>query len=238
VPLEGCLPLSPSFDVAGPMARSVADCALAYSVLGGTPVPGPAIDGLRVGVLERPPGMSPFDPGGSPDGAQPPDISGALAKLESLGARLEPATIEQPQVELLPVFLSEAASSHRVTFPDRRDEYGPDTQMKFAAANTVSAEDAELARRELARWRAASHDADGPDLYVSPTLAGPLPPIDIWEPDVRVAMVGHTRPFSFLGWPAIAIGELQLAGRDSSVVLAAALAWEGAFGSAFVTSQY
>ena len=43
VPMDGCLPLSQSFDVAGPMARSVADCALAYSVLGGQPCPAPAL---------------------------------------------------------------------------------------------------------------------------------------------------------------------------------------------------
>ncbi len=236
VPLEGCLPLSPSFDVAGPMARTVRDCAVAYSILGGTPVPEPAIDGLRVGVLERPPGMSPFDPGGSPDGAAPADISSALRMLESLGARLEPATIEHPRVELLPVFLAEAASSHRTTFPARRDDYGPDTQMKFASANAVPAKDAELARAELARWRAATDDAGGPDLYVSPTLAGPIPPINVWEPDVRVAMIGHTRPFSFLGWPAIALGDLQLAGRSSATVLGAALAWEDVFGSVYVVS--
>jgi aspartyl-tRNA(Asn)/glutamyl-tRNA(Gln) amidotransferase subunit A len=108
--------------------------------------------------------------------------------------------------------------------------------MKFANANAVPADDVDRARDELARWRAASRDANGPDLYVSPVLAGPLPPIDVWEPDVRVAMVGHTRPFSFLGWPAIAIGELQLAGRSSSTVLGAALAWELAFGSTWVAS--
>jgi hypothetical protein len=108
--------------------------------------------------------------------------------------------------------------------------------MKFATANAVATEDVERARGELARWREASREGTGPDLYVSPTLAGPIPPIDVWEPDVRVAMIGHTRPFSFLGWPAIAIGELQLAARSSSTVLAAALAWENASGSARVAS--
>jgi hypothetical protein len=40
----------------------------------------------------------------------------------------------------------------------------------------------------------------------------------------------NTRGFSFLGWPAIAIGNVQLAGPDESTVLAAALAWEAAGG--------
>jgi hypothetical protein len=32
--------------------------------------------------------------------------------------------------------------------------------------------------------------------------------------------------FSFLGWPAVALGEVQLAGRDPAVVIGAALALE------------
>ena len=52
------------------------------------------------------------------------------------------------------------------------------------------------------------------------------PPDDCWEPDVRAAMTRWTRPFNFLGWPAIAVGGLQIAGRDRSVVLGAALALE------------
>jgi len=43
--------------------------------------------------------------------------------------------------------------------------------------------------------------------------------------------VGYARLFSFLGWPAIAIGGLQPAGKDDAVVLAAALAWEDAYGT-------
>ncbi len=49
VSVDGVFPLVPSFDTVGPMARTVADCALAHSVLTGTPVPEPRIAGLRVG---------------------------------------------------------------------------------------------------------------------------------------------------------------------------------------------
>ena len=42
VPIDGVFPLAPSFDTVGPMARTVADCALAHAVLTGTPVPGAA----------------------------------------------------------------------------------------------------------------------------------------------------------------------------------------------------
>jgi aspartyl-tRNA(Asn)/glutamyl-tRNA(Gln) amidotransferase subunit A len=64
---------------------------------------------------------------------------------------------------------------------------------------------------------------------VSPTLGTPeLPPAGVDELAVRVAFSAYTRPFSYLGWPAIAIGPLQLAGRDAAVVLGAALAVEQA----------
>ncbi len=229
ISLAGCKPLSPSFDTAGPMARTVADCALAYSVLTREPVPEPSIDGLTVGVVEQPPQMSTHDPGGPPTGGQR-DIANDLERLEALGARLEEGRIEPPGADVLPVMLGEAVANHRDTFPARRDEYGPDTKMKWDAAHAVDPADIAVARRELPSWRERALATPGPDLYVTPTLAGPVPRLDVWEPDVRVGMVGHTRMFSFLGWPAIAIGDLQLAGRDMPTVLGAALAWEQAHG--------
>jgi aspartyl-tRNA(Asn)/glutamyl-tRNA(Gln) amidotransferase subunit A len=230
VPLDGCFPLSPSFDVAGPMARSVADCALAFSVLSGQPVPEPRLDGLVIGVIESPPQMSPLDPGAVPSG-EVPSIAGALPKLEALGARVEPATIAPPAADVVPVFLRECSLSHRTTFPSRRDEYGPDTRLKFGLALEVPERAVAAAYEELPRWRERTRAASGPDLYVMPTLAGKVPPIDVFEPDIRAAMVGYARLFSFLGWPAIAIGGLQIAAKEDATVLAAALAWEDAYGT-------
>jgi hypothetical protein len=46
------------------------------------------------------------------------------------------------------------------------------------------------------------------------------------ELDVRVAMSAFTRPFSYLGWPAIAVRGLQISGRDPNAVVGAALALE------------
>jgi aspartyl-tRNA(Asn)/glutamyl-tRNA(Gln) amidotransferase subunit A len=229
LPLDGCYPLSPSFDVVGPMARTVADCVLAYSVLSGTPVPSAKIEGLTVGVIETPPPMSAHDPGGRPD-AVGNGLGRVVASLEALGARLTAAELEPPRVDVLPVMLSEAAVAHADTFPARRDDYGADTRMKWDSARAVPADAVAAAHEELPRWRAAAMAAPGPDLYVSPTLAGEVPMLDVWEPDVRVAMVGYTRMFSFLGWPAIAIAGVQIAARDAPTVLGAALAWEAAYG--------
>ena len=51
VPLDGCFPLATCFDHIGPMARTMAECALAFEVLTGAPTPAPTLAGLRVGVL-------------------------------------------------------------------------------------------------------------------------------------------------------------------------------------------
>ncbi|WP_245414326.1 amidase [Mycoplana dimorpha] len=53
VPLDGAFPLAPSLDSIGPLAASVADCALADAIMAGEP-PVPlvttSLDGLRIGV--------------------------------------------------------------------------------------------------------------------------------------------------------------------------------------------
>jgi aspartyl-tRNA(Asn)/glutamyl-tRNA(Gln) amidotransferase subunit A len=178
-------------------------------------------------VLDRRPTISALEPGSVPAAAHS-GLEEILRTLERLGAHLEATQIPEPEVDLVPIMLSEAADAHRETFPARRAEYGPDTQLKWDAANQVGPGDVAAARHELLQWRERVNSSSTVDLYVSQTLAGPIPEITVWEPDVRVAMIGNTRAFSFLGWPAIAIGDLQLAGPDPVVVLGAALAWEEA----------
>jgi aspartyl-tRNA(Asn)/glutamyl-tRNA(Gln) amidotransferase subunit A len=193
------------------MARSVRDCALIYSVLTGRPIPAPRLAGLRVGVL-------------APTGLED--------ELCRLGALVEEVRLPEPEADPMAVFATECALTHLPWFPARRDEYGPDAQAKLDAAHRVTAVDY---RRGLAalrglRRRARIHPAV--DLFVSPTIGTDPPSADCWEPDVRPAMLKYTRVFSYLGWPAIAIGNLQLAGRDDATVLGAALAWEQAHDTA------
>ena len=210
VSIDGCRPLSPAFDTMGPMGRNVADCALAHEVLTGERVPTPRLEGLVVGVLaEGPP----------------------LDRLEALGARLQEVSLPQPEADLIAIFMVECAISHRDTYPARREEYGRDLQLKFDGARQVPGIDVFEARDELPRWRERVARELDVDLLVSPVLGMEPPPIDCFEPDVRVEMTRHTRPFNNLGWPAIAIGDLQIAGRDDATVLAAALAYEQAYGA-------
>jgi aspartyl-tRNA(Asn)/glutamyl-tRNA(Gln) amidotransferase subunit A len=223
VPVEGVFPLVPSFDTVGPIARTVADVALAYAVLSGTEVPEPRIDGLRVGVLTEHPALTPDGPSETGD-----ERGFARAeRLRRLGARVEAARLPVPRADLWPVFYAEAAAAHGATFPSRRDEYGPGIRSKLDHAATITPEHAATARGALREWRARAEREPAVDLLLSPTVGvTELPPAGADELAVRIPFSAYARIFNFLGWPAIALGGLQLAGRDTSVLIAAALAIE------------
>jgi aspartyl-tRNA(Asn)/glutamyl-tRNA(Gln) amidotransferase subunit A len=224
VSIEGVYPLVPSFDTVGPMARTAADCALAYAVLTGTEVPAPRLAGLRIGLLTAPPALAPGD-APEPDGR-------ALAfadRLRDLGADVAEARLPVPEGDTWAVFYGEAAASHAATFPGRASEYGPAIRAKLEHALTVSPQALADGRRALAAWRAQAARAPAVDLVVSPTLGvAELPPAGVDELEVRLPFSAYTRPFSYLGWPALALGEMQLAGRDAATVIGAALAFERA----------
>jgi aspartyl-tRNA(Asn)/glutamyl-tRNA(Gln) amidotransferase subunit A len=229
VSTRGCFSLSPSFDTVGPMARSVRDCALAHAVLTGESVIEPALEGLVVGVLDQSSSGSPHEPGTTGGPKHSVAVEEYAARLEALGARIVETTLPEPEADVVPLFLAEAAITHRKLFPAQRDLYGSDVQLKLEAARKVPALDLYEAKRALPRWRARARVEPAVDLIVTPTLSIDVPSIDVWEPDVRVQMVSYTRTFNFLGWPAIALGELQLAGRSDEVVLGAALAYDEAY---------
>ena len=132
-----------------------------------------------------------------------------------------------PESDTWAVFYADTAIAHAATFPSRRDEYGPLIRAKLDHALTVTAAQADEGRRALAAWRAVAAREPDVDLVLAPTLGyDDLPPVGVDELGVRLPFSAYARAFSYLGWPAIAIGSLQLAGRDASTVLGAALALE------------
>jgi aspartyl-tRNA(Asn)/glutamyl-tRNA(Gln) amidotransferase subunit A len=223
VPTEGVYPLAASFDTVGPMARTVADCALAHAVLTGTEVPAPAIAGLRIGVLTAYPDLGPTEAPAARDERALVQVE----RLRALEADVRELSLPVPKSDTWAVFYADTAVAHAATFPSRRDEYGPLIRAKLDHAITVTAEEAGEGRRALAEWRALAAREPDVDLVLAPTLGyDELPPAGVDELGVRLPFSAYTRAFSYLGWPAIAIGEIQLAGRDGTIVLAAALALE------------
>ena len=73
----------------------------------------------------------------------------------------------------------------------------------------------------------AAREEPAVDVIVSPVLGLPdLPANETPEQEFRIPFSAYARVYNFLGWPAIAIGDPQLAARDPRTLLEAALAWD------------
>jgi aspartyl-tRNA(Asn)/glutamyl-tRNA(Gln) amidotransferase subunit A len=143
VPLTGTLPLSFTLDSLGPLARSVACCALLDSIMAddapwspGLPLP---VAGLRLGVLQG------YVTQGW-DAAVTAAFEAALARLSGAGARVERLTV--PELEEIPGAMakanfaaSEAFAWHRDLIARKRDAYDPRILARIARGEAMTAPD-------------------------------------------------------------------------------------------------
>lgn len=218
IPMDGVYPLVPLLDTVGPMARTVEDVALMWSVLTMRPIPGPKLAGLTVGLLRQPPGIG--------DGRVTERSDAAeewIADLERLGANVVEAEVPDAEADTWPQFQHEALQSHAATFPARVGEYGDAMRKKLEAAQRAKPEDVIAAYRAIERWRRYEPDVD---LYVSPCYAIELPDEDVDELDIRLPLSSFMRWVNLVGWAGLAIGNMQLIAPRDEAVLAAGLAWE------------
>jgi aspartyl-tRNA(Asn)/glutamyl-tRNA(Gln) amidotransferase subunit A len=192
VPLDGCFPLAPSFDHAGPMARTVPDCTRALEAL----VPGFAatsveLEDVRVGVFWT-------------DNADPL----VKARVEEAAARFpRRRAVELPAPDLTyTLFMHEVADVHRELFAEHADAYGENVRTKIERCLAVTDAEAERASREREEYRERVLEAIADvDLLVTPTVAFVPPPADAPELEFRVRGVSLTYPWNLLGWPALAL---------------------------------
>src|SRR5271169_708184 len=140
IPMDGVFPLAPTLDTVGPMARTVDDVALLWSVLAGQPVPQPRFRGLVVGLLRQPPELGDGRPTETSDFAEQ-----WVAGLERLGARVVETRVPDAAADTRPQFLHEAKHSHAATFPNRRDEYSDLMREKLETAMKVDPDDLDAA---------------------------------------------------------------------------------------------
>jgi Asp-tRNA(Asn)/Glu-tRNA(Gln) amidotransferase A subunit family amidase len=219
---QGVFPLVPTLDTLGPMARTVEDVALMWSVLTGRPAPEPRLAGLIVGLIRRPPSVG--------DGTRPAEsLAGEMfvGGLEALGARVVPAEIPEPDANTCPVFFHEARRSHHETFPRRADEYSDNVRTKLELALKLDRDEVAEAHRALEAWRRDEPDVD---LFVSPCVGIDIPPEECDEFEVSIPFSAFLRPVNLLGWAGLAMGNMQLVAPYDETVLAAGLAWEAAHG--------
>jgi aspartyl-tRNA(Asn)/glutamyl-tRNA(Gln) amidotransferase subunit A len=189
VPLDGCFPLAPTFDHAGPMGRTVGDCArMMEALVPGFEVKAPAE--VRVGVAWT-------------EHAQPLVAKRVVEAAEALDAR----PVEFPFPEgIYPLFMREVADVHRDLFAEYADAYGDNVRYKVERCLHVADPDVEAARRARDAYREAAEAAmEGIDLLLTPTLPIVPPPADVDELQVRETLIRFTFPFNALGWPALAV---------------------------------
>ncbi len=231
VPVDGCFPLAPSYDVVGPMASSVEGCEELLRLLAPDAFASnsllQALEELEVGVawLDR----------------AEPLVRERVAEAAALFPRRR--EIDLPLAPANRVdFMREVADIHRALFPGNEDLYGDNVRGKVARCLEVADRDADAAERERAEYRERVAEAvEGIDLLLTPTVPSVAPPADADELEIRAAAISLTYPFSSLGWPALALpcgtaeeglpASVQLAGRggEDATVLAAgrllATAW-------------
>jgi aspartyl-tRNA(Asn)/glutamyl-tRNA(Gln) amidotransferase subunit A len=206
VPLDGCYPLVPEMDHIGPMARSMAECALVMEVLTGAAAPPPRLEGLHVGLLH-------------------PIADGE--RLLASGARVEEAELPACD-EVLPYFAAICAATHREQLARAPEGYSDDLRAKLASGWGVLAGDFVAYRETIAAWRHRCDTELPYDVLVCPTIPVELPTVEEPEtPELRLRVTRFTRPFNVLCWPSATTRDgTMFSGRSARLVLGAALAWE------------
>ena len=205
VSLDGIVPLAPSLDHVGPIARSVPDAAALHQVLtggrGDAALPAPP-RAVRLGV-----------PRGYLLEAVEPAVGAAFAdcvlRLEAAGCGVEDVAIphadETPEVYRR-TQLPEAAVCHRDTLAARRDDYGDPVRRRLELGREIPAVDyvqAQQARRLLAADVDAALDARAALLL--PTLPIVPPRLGADMEAVRPLMLRLTQLFDLTGHPAVSV---------------------------------
>ena len=238
ISLEGVVPLAPSLDSVGPMARSVADIASAYAVLAGVPVvEAPA----RLGTLCLRT-LAGADLVADADVAHA--YRAALSRLGARGSALQSLLLPTPPGDYVAptgqVMSREAWALHGERITAARATADPGVLRRFELASRID----DATYRAAQVQRAADKQRfgawlDGADFLVTPATARTAPRIDdVNEGDYTLAH--YTRMANYLDLCAIALPcgydrsglpiGLQLIGRagHESALIAAAWAIEQA----------
>ena len=250
----GIFPLSWSLDHAGPMTRTVKDCALMLQACAGydpldpasanVPVPdfsaklGQDIKGMRMGILRKL-----F--AASCDKEILASFNAAVAQMEKLGAEIvdvDSVTLDEMQAAFWPLACADAAACHREDMQKRPGDYNPDLRLLLAAGTLVNSTayiQAQRLREQIRRQM--RQQLETVDLFMVPA-SGMLPgPIRSESPGLYLLTEGlpiYTPLFNLPGLPALALPcgfsatglpiGFQLAGKpfDEATVFQAAYAYE------------
>jgi len=217
----GVIPLSWSLDHAGPMARSVEDCAILLQVIAGydakdlasanMAVPNfhtglnDGIKGLRVGV----PRSGWFDENLGIDPATERVFNDALDVLKSLGATI--SEIDGKAFSLArkanqTILVCEAYAYHEKTYQETPMKFGTSVRRRMLEGAFLSAADyitAQRARAVLNEQIRANFSCV--DVFAVPGAPRPPEAFATMDPNEQNLRPNFTNPFNLTGLPAISV---------------------------------
>ncbi len=213
IPTDGVVPLSRTFDHAGPLTQTVGDAALVYDALLGEPgktPPAPLpVRGLRIGVLRK------YFCDLLDDEVRA-QFESALERLRGAGATIDEVDIRHAadiSTVYLHIQLADASAYHATMIDVMPEKYTKNVRLRLEMGRYVLAEDyvRALAGREVLR-REVDAALGAHDALILPTLPIPAPLIGSdtvqisgkAEP-VRAVMLRLTQLFNVTGHPAIAM---------------------------------
>lgn len=228
VPTEGAFPLSFTLDSIGPLARSVAACALADAVMAGeepqplTPAP---IAGLRIGVVQ---GM----PLEGLDRVVGEAFQGAITRLSRAGANVSDVVVPffdemNAANKTGGIIPAEAYSVLRERLATRADEFDPNSRARIERGGRLSAADyvsiVQMRRRLIAVMDSLMSDYDA---FISPTVPIVAPELAAAATRetysaVNAVLLRNTPMANFLDLCAISVPARFHAGLPAGVMLLA-----------------
>jgi aspartyl-tRNA(Asn)/glutamyl-tRNA(Gln) amidotransferase subunit A len=242
--LEGVFPRAWSIDTVGPMARTAEDCALLFAVISGERVDLALPNPLRIGVLRGAWRENVTDEHAAA-------LEASLAVFRALGAVLIEVGLPDPQPAFRlgdVIVKAEAAALHGEWLRQRPDDYAPGIRQQLEAGLSIPApryveavrEQSMVRKQYLAAFDRVDvlHVAAHP--FPAPTMADCAPRTPGAVDAFWAAYPRFTRPFSYVGLPALALPcgfaasgvpiGCQLVGRprEEQRLLAAAHAYQGA----------
>ena len=217
----GVVPLSWSLDHAGPMARTVEDCALLLRTLSGYDANDPAsldlpipdylaalkdgIHGLRIGV----PRAHWFDENLGIDPQTESVFNQALRTLESIGAKIieidgKPFSIARKANQT--ILTAEAFAYHEPTFRATPMKFGTSVRGRILEGAFLSAADYISAlRARTAINKEIRANFERVDVFATPTAARPPEPFEGMDRNEQNLRPSFTNPFNLTGLPATSV---------------------------------
>lgn len=182
VPREGVVPLSPSLDSVGPLARSTECCAALDAILRGVdPQPLPDVPLNRIRLLL--PTTLVLD---DMDDSVARAFERAIAKLDRAGATIVRQSLDE--LQHIPeinkgggLAAAEAYAWHRTLLEQHGDEYDPRVAMRILKGRDVNADEVRKARAAVIE--SVNRSTREFDALVMPTVPIIPPPLTAFEKD-------------------------------------------------------